>query len=85
MAVDYGNALPSSATNRRQRQQRLLTLISVLCEPRQTQRDPAVCRLIFDSRLNWASAPIDAESSWLYLTSQARTREVAGCLVLTAD
>ena len=85
MAIHDVNALPTTPTNRRLRQQQLLTLISVLCEPRQTHPNPDVRRLIFDSRLSWASMPVDAQSSWLYLKNAARLREVAGCLVLTAD
>ncbi|MBV8648296.1 hypothetical protein [Paludibacterium sp.] len=56
-----------------------------MCEPRQAHPNPDVRRLIFDSRLSWASMPVDAQSSWLYLKNAARLREVAGCLVLTAD
>ncbi|MBV8649025.1 MAG: hypothetical protein JOZ06_16710, partial [Paludibacterium sp.] len=52
MAIYDVNALPSTPTNRRLRQQQLLTLISVLCEPRQTHPNPDVRRLIFDSRLS---------------------------------
>ncbi|MBV8046106.1 MAG: hypothetical protein JO171_03065, partial [Paludibacterium sp.] len=59
MAIYDVNALPSTPTNRRLRQQQLLTLISVLCEPRQTHPNPDVRRLIFDSRLSWASMPVD--------------------------
>jgi len=30
-------------------------------------------------------APIDGESSWLYLPQAARARQLAGCLVLSAS
>ncbi|TDR73357.1 hypothetical protein [Paludibacterium purpuratum] len=43
------------------------------------------CRLIVDSRLEWAFEPIDANTSWMYLPRATQVREVAGCLVLTAD
>ncbi|MBV8046402.1 MAG: hypothetical protein JO171_04590 [Paludibacterium sp.] len=85
MAVVNTNAVPVSPSNRHFRQEQLLSLISVLCAPRQIHPNPDICRLIVDSRLAWRAEPIDANTSWLYLPVAARAREVAGCLVLTAD
>jgi len=56
-----------------------------LCTTRNPRPKSDVCRLIVDSRLPWAFEPIDANTSWLYLTECARVRNLAGCLVLAAD
>jgi len=85
MAVVNTKAVASFPSNQHFRQEQLLSLISVLCPPRELRRNPDVCRLIVDSRLAWRAEPIDAHTSWLYLPVAARAREVAGCLVLTAD
>jgi len=85
MAIANTKAHLPLSSNRHFRQQQLLSLISVLCAPRQCRPNPDVCRLIVDSQLAWRSEPIDANTSWLYLPTAARAREVAGCLVLTAD
>jgi len=67
------------------RESQLFSLISVLCTTRNPRPKSDVCRLIVDSRLQWAIEPIDADTSWLYLTETARVRKIAGCLVLAAD
>jgi len=67
------------------RESQLFSLISVLCTTRNPRPKSDVCRLIVDSRLQWAVEPIDANTSWLYLTETARVRNLAGCLVLAAD
>ncbi|MBV8049463.1 MAG: hypothetical protein JO171_20130 [Paludibacterium sp.] len=85
MATQDGKAVHVVSPTQRFRQEQLLSLISVLCNPREQRRNPDVCRLVVDSRLAWRAAPIDANTSWLYLPVAARAREVAGCLVLTAD
>ncbi|WP_293238927.1 hypothetical protein [Paludibacterium sp.] len=85
MAVVHGNAVSAPYSNQRLRQQQLLSLIAVLCEPRPNRSSTDMRRLIVDSRLNWSVAPVDATTSWLYLPQAVRAREIAGCLVLTAD
>ena len=84
MAEIECNPFFSCASNQQQRQEQLFCLISQLCAPRSRRPQPDVCRLVVDSRLQWAVAPIDGESSWLYLPEVARARSVAGCLVLSA-
>jgi hypothetical protein len=85
MAIQERNAVHAVSTNPHQRQLLLFSLISQLCAPRPSVPDSDLCRLIVDSRLDWGVEPIDANSSWLYLPSAARARQLAGCLVLTAD
>jgi len=84
MAKVECNPFFSSASNQSPRQEQLFLLISQLCAPRSRHPQPDVCRLVVDSRLQWAVAPIDGESSWLYLPEVARARHMAGCLVLSA-
>jgi hypothetical protein len=62
-----------------------MLLVSRLCPPRDSLPEPGLCRLIVDSRLDWAVESIDGQSSWLYLPSAARQRQVAGCTILTLD
>ncbi|TDR76429.1 hypothetical protein [Paludibacterium purpuratum] len=85
MATRNGNAVAVFSQNPDSRQQQLLSLISVLCLPRGSRANSDECRLIVDSRLPWAFEPIDANTSWMYLPKAAHVRELAGCLVLTAD
>ena len=85
MAVRDSNLFFNCTPNQQQRQEQLFCLISQLCAPRSRRPLPDVCRLIVDSHLQWAVAPIDGESSWLYLPQVARARSVAGCLVLSAS
>ena len=85
MAKIECNPFFSSASNQSPRQEQLFLLISQLCAPRTRRPEPDVCRLVVDSRLPWAVAPIDGESSWLYLPQAARARQLAGCLVLIAS
>ena len=85
MAKIHGKAVPVVSPNRNFHQPQLFSLISVLCAPREQPFSVAECRLIVDSRLSWSTVPIDAERSWLYLPEAARARQVAGCLILTAD
>ena len=85
MAKIECNPFFSSASNQSPRQEQLFLLISQLCAPRTRRPEPDVCRLVVDSRLPWAVAPIDGESSWLYLSQAARARQLAGCLVLSAS
>ena len=85
MAQIECNPFFSSASNQSPRQEQLFLLISQLCAPRTRRPEPDVCRLVVDSRLPWAVAPIDGESSWLYLPQAARARQLAGCLVLSAS
>ena len=83
MARTESNAIHRISSNQHFQQQQLFSLISMLCAPRRAGRDSDVCRLIVDSRLQWAVEPIDGESSWLYLPEAAYTRKIAGCMVLT--
>jgi hypothetical protein len=85
MAVQDRSAFHAVSTNPHQRQLLLFSLISQLCAPRPSVPDSDFCRLIVDSRLDWGVEPIDANTSWLYLPRAARARQLAGCLVLTAD
>ena len=85
MAVVHTKTIPSFPPIHHLRQQQLLSLISQLCEPRDRVVDSDLCRLVVDSRLEWSVAPIDVNTSWMYLPRAARAREIAGCLVLTAD
>ena len=85
MAEKHSNAIHRISSNQHFQQQQLFSLISMLSAPRRTRRDSDVCRLIVDSRLQWAVEPIDGESSWLYLPEAAQARTVAGCTVLTAN
>jgi len=78
--IPFFNCTP----NQQQRQQELFCLISRLCAPRSRRPPSDLCRLVVDSRLQWAVAPIDGESSWLYLPEAAQARHMAGCLVLSA-
>jgi len=73
------------SSNQQQRQQQLFCLVSQLCAPRHGRPQSDVVRLIVDSRLAWQVAPIDGQSSWLYLPQAVSGRSVAGCLVLSAD
>jgi len=84
MAVYHRTATHATASNRDLRQLPLFSLISELCAPRAGQADPNVCRLIVDSRLPWASLRVDSERSWMFLPESVRTRQVAGCLILSA-
>jgi len=85
MAKIECNPFFSSASNQSPRNEQLFYLVSQLCAPRSRRPQPDVCRLIVDSRLPWAVAPIDGESSWLYLPEVARAQQLAGCLVLSAS
>ena len=85
MAVCDTTTVELLSSNQPLRQRQLFSLISVLCEPRQRRSKSDLCRLVVDSRLQWAVEPIDGNSSWLYLPEAARTRKVAGCLVITAE
>jgi hypothetical protein len=67
------------------RESLLFPLIPVLCTTPNPRPKSDVCRLIVDSRLPWTFEPIDANTSWLYLTETARERNLAGCLVPAAD
>lgn len=78
------NPFFSCASNQSQRQEQLFLLISQLCVPRSRRPESDLCRLIIDSRLQWAVAPIDGASSWLYLPEAAQARQLAGCLVVSA-
>ena len=84
MATHECKAVHVISPNQRFRQEQLLSLIAQICEPRHSRSSVDICRLVVDSRLSWGSQPIDARSSWLYLSQPAQVREVAGCLVLTA-
>jgi hypothetical protein len=44
-----------------------------------------VIRLIVDSRIAWASEPIDGNRSWLYVPEAAHAKQLAGCTILTVD
>jgi hypothetical protein len=67
------------------RQNRLFSLISVLCAPRNQQPRADVYHVIVASDLAWDVDKIDSNSSWLYLTEPARVHRVADCLVFTKD
>jgi len=84
MAVYHRTVNPTTASNRDLQQLPLFALISELCAPRAGKADPDVCRLIVDSRLAWAALRVDSERSWMYLPEGVRTRQVAGCMILTA-
>ncbi|TDR80637.1 hypothetical protein [Paludibacterium purpuratum] len=84
VAVD-SKTVPVFSQNPDSRQQQLFSLISMLCTPRGSRPNSDECRLIVDSRLPWAFERIDADTSWIYLPKAAQARELAGCLVLTAD
>ena len=85
MAERNSNPFFGSSSNQSPRNEQLFYLVSRLCAPRSRRPQPDVCRLIVDSRLPWAFEPIDGESSWLYLPRAAQSRQLAGCLVLSAD
>jgi len=85
MAKIECNPFFSSASNQSPRNEQLFYLVSQLCAPRSRRPQPDVCRLIVDSRLQWAFTPIDGESSWLYLPQVAQARQLAGCLVVSAS
>jgi len=67
------------------RETQLISLISVLSAPRNAWPLSDVRQLVVDSRLPWAVQPIDGQSSWLYLARPALARQIADCIVLTAD
>ena len=85
MAKQEGSSNPVLSANRHLRQLHLFSLIARLCAPRRSPAASDVRRVIVDSRLNWSIEQIDGQRSWLYLDAPAQVREVAGCLVLTAD
>ena len=85
MAATYGNTTSAISSNPYRRQQQLLALITQVCEPRQRGVDSDLRRLLVDPTLDWAAEPIDGNLAWIYLPRATRLREVAGCLVLTAD
>ncbi|TDR82720.1 hypothetical protein [Paludibacterium purpuratum] len=85
MVAHDGNAVPISSSNQDFRQQRLLSLISVLCLPRQSHPNSDEYRLVVDSRLFWAFEPLDSHMSWMVLPKAVQARRLAGCLILTAD
>ena len=85
MAKRDSSSIQCLSSNQQLRQLQLFSLVSMLCVPRRSAPEPDVCRLIVDSRLEWAVNPIDGESSWLYLPHAARARHLAGCTVLTVD
>jgi hypothetical protein len=85
MARSKGNAFDAFFTNQPLCQQSLFSLVSVLCPPRSECADSEFCRLIVDSRLEWAREPIDGESSWLYLPVPVRVRMLAGCTVIATE
>ena len=79
------NSIQCISQNQHLRQQQLFVLISMLCAPRQSRPKSDLCRLIVDSRIEWAVEPIDGNTSWLYLPQPAHARQLAGCTVLTVD
>ncbi|BEV72912.1 MULTISPECIES: hypothetical protein [unclassified Paludibacterium] len=85
MAAYDGNSPLVYPPSRQQRDLQLLQLVSRLCPPRDSLPEQGLCRLIVDSRLAWAVEAIDGQSSWLYLPSAARARQVAGCTILSLD
>jgi hypothetical protein len=85
MATHDSKAFDRLSPNPHLRQLQLFHLISTLCPPRQSRPNSDLCRLIIDSRLQWAVEPIDGNTSWLYLPHPAHARQLAGCTVLTAD
>ena len=82
MAIIDGSAF--NASNPLPHQLQLFSLISEPCTRRGSLPGP-YCRLIVDSSLPWAGAPIDARRSWMYLTQPALLWRMADCLVLTGD
>ena len=85
MANRDSNSIQCISSNQHIRELQLFSLISTLCAPRQRNSAPDVCRLIVDSRLEWAVEPIDGNTSWLYLPHAAHARQLAGCTVLTVN
>ena len=85
MAAKHATTRPLFLPTPYLRQQQLLSLIARICEPRERVVDSDRRRLVVDSRLDWALEPIDGQSSWMYLPHAARIRDVAGCLILSAD
>jgi hypothetical protein len=85
MATLDSKALEGLSPNPHLRQLQLFSLISTLCPPRHSRQNSDLCRLIIDSRLQWAVEPIDGNTSWLYLPQAAHARQLAGCTVVTVD
>jgi hypothetical protein len=85
MANAHPNVIHRISTNQSFRQLQLFSLISRLCAPREDIPKSDVVRLIVDSRIPWAVEPVDGNSSWLYVPQAAHARQLAGCIVLTAD
>ena len=85
MAKINTKVIHRSDSNQLFRQQQLFCLISKLCAPRQDRQKSDEIRLIVDSRIEWAFEQIDGSSSWLYVPQAARTRQLAGCTILTVD
>jgi hypothetical protein len=85
MANRDSNAIQCFSSNQHLRELQLFSLISTLCAPRQSRPASDMCRLIVDSRLQWAVEPIDGNTSWLYLPHAAHARQLAGCTVLTVN
>jgi hypothetical protein len=85
MANAHGNVLHTCPSNHPYRQSQLFSLISLLCASRDARPSPDVCRLIVEGSLSWSVEPVDAKSSWLYLSQPARVQKIADCLILTAD
>jgi hypothetical protein len=85
VAKIHPNVIHRLSTNQLFRQQQLFSLISRLCAPRQDSSKSDVIRLIVDSRIAWASEPIDGNRSWLYVPEATHAKQLAGCTILTVD
>jgi hypothetical protein len=85
MAKRYGSSTPVHSLDPYLNQPELLSVTSMICAPRQDPPDPRVCRLILDSRLQWATESIDGSRSWLYLPVPMRLRQHSGCWIVSVD
>jgi hypothetical protein len=85
MAERNGSRLCSVATHPSFRHTQLISLVSVLSAPRTAWPYSERRQLVVDSRLQWATQPVDGQSSWLYLEQPARVLHMADCLVFIAD
>ena len=78
------NAASEAASIPQQRHLLLISLIHLLNAPPDEDPHAEWCRIIVDSRLQWASELVDEEQGWIYLPEPARARRLGGCLVLTS-
>jgi len=74
MAIADSHLFFNCTPNQQQRQHELFSLVSQLRAPRSRRPESGLCRLVVDSRLQWAVAPIDGAPPWLYLPEAGAAR-----------